>query len=121
MIRQLLQGAASAQKAGMGLGQQIEQMANGLDIIKNAGINDADIEFIAGSIGRLSKALNSFAVNNEKRYKGVVQAVQMLQMLGSIDERTIDNIENLSSVNVSSIKNIVELISSLNFKGLTKK
>ena len=45
----------------------------------------------------------------------------MLQMLGSIDERTIDNIENLSSVNVSSIKNIVELISSLNFKGLTKK
>ena len=118
MIRQLLQGAASAQKAGMGLGQQIEQMANGLDIIKNAGINDADIEFIAGSIGRLSKALNSFSVNNEKRYKGVVQAVQML---GSIDERTIDNIENLSSVNVSSIKNIVELISSLNFKGLTKK
>ena len=121
MIRQLLQGAASAQKAGMGLGQQIEQMANGLDIIKNAGINDADIEFIAGSIGRLSKALNSFSVNNEKRYKGVVQAVQMLQMLGSIDDRTIDNIENLSSINVNSIKNIIELVSSLNFKGLTKK
>ena len=43
MIRQLLQGAASAQQAGLGLGQQIEQMATGLNLIKESNINEADI------------------------------------------------------------------------------
>lgn len=108
MIRQLLQGAATAQAAGLGLGQQIEQMANGLDIIKSAGINDADVDMVAGSITRLATALNSFSVNNEVRSEGVVQAVSLLRLLGSVEKDTVKNIERLVSLDVDDMKQFNE-------------
>ena len=103
MIRQLLQGAATAQAAGLGLGQQIEQMANGLDIIKSA-----DVDMVAGSITRLATALNSFSVNNEVRSEGVVQAVSLLRLLGSVEKDTVKNIERLVSLDVDDMKQFNE-------------
>ena len=108
MIRQLLQGAATAQASGLGLGQQIEQMANGLDIIKSAGINDADVDMVSGSITRLATALNSFSVNNEVRSEGVVQAVSLLRLLGSVEKDTVKNIERLVSLDVDDMKQFNE-------------
>ena len=119
MIKQLLQGAASAQSAGLNLGQQIEQIASGLDVIKKAGINDADVDMVAGSIIRLSSALNTFGVNNKKREAGVVQAVRLLNELGSIPADVIENIIRLRRIG-SDLEFVSELVSTLgSFKGLT--
>ena len=82
---------------GLGVGQQVEQLANGLSMMKQNGVDDALLESVASGITQLSTALGTVAVGNEKRYKGVMSAVKMIQALGSVSPDIAQNISDLSA------------------------
>lgn len=66
-------------------------------MMKQNGVDDALMESVATGITQLSTALGTFAVNNDKRYKGVMSAVKMLQALGSVSPDIAQNISDLYS------------------------
>jgi hypothetical protein len=117
MIKDLLSGAAISQKAGLGLGQQIEQIANGLDIIKRAGIDERDIENVATGITQLSAAVKTFADAGVKSSKGVANALGVLNAIGSVNSDIVDNINELTNIKADDVAAVIQQINSLPVPG----
>ena len=117
MIKDLLSGAAISQKTGLGLGQQIEQIANGLDIIKRAGIDERDIENVATGITQLSAAVKTFADAGVKSSKGVANALGVLNAIGSVNSDIVDNINELTNIKADDVAAVIQQINSLPVPG----
>ena len=111
LIKDLLSGAAISQKAGLGLGQQIEQIANGLDIIKRSGVNERDIETVSTGITKLSAAIATFGDQGVKSSKGVANTLSVLNAIGSVNSDIVDNINELTEIKADKL---AELFASIN-------
>lgn len=114
LVTQLLAGVAGAANVNVSLGDQVQQLASGMAIMTEAGITDSDAQTVSHIISEIGNALGSIHID-EDSIKSVAVITATLQSLGKIDKDVIDNINNLKGLNVSTAKNIVKFISSLDF------
>ena len=112
LISELLGGATVSSEKTQSVGEQVEALARGMKMFKEAGITKADGQNVASIISTIGSSLNNIDLNS---YNGdsVLSIANALSTLGKIDSRIVDSINYFTNIEPSALKNITELINTL--------
>ena len=112
IIAQLLGGVSAAASKDIGLGQQIEQLSNGMKTLKDSGITDSDVRLVADMVSSLGAAIQSLELS-EVNMTSMVSLSQALAMLGSYAGEIVENINRLANIDHNGLQLTVEQLNNL--------
>lgn len=82
---------AAAGKSGVNVGDQVKALADGMGVLKQAGVTNADVKMVADMISMLGNAMAELEYNASGA-NAVTQIANALVALGSIPQDVIDTI-----------------------------
>jgi len=93
---------AAAGKSGVNVGDQVKALADGMGVLKQAGVTNADVKMVADMISMLGNAMAELEYNASGA-NAVTQIANALVALGSIPQDVIDTINQLTRVDYRAV------------------
>ena len=93
---------AAAGKSGVNVGDQVKVLADGMSVLKQAGVTNADVKMVADMISMLGNAMAELEYNASGA-NAVTQIANALVALGSIPQNVIDTINQLTRVDYRAV------------------
>ena len=93
---------AAAGKSGVNVGDQVKALADGMGVLKQAGVTNADVKMVADMISMLGNVMAELEYNASGA-NAVTQIANALVALGSIPQNVIDTINQLTRVDYRAI------------------
>ena len=93
---------AAAGKSGVNVGDQVKVLADGMSVLKQAGVTNADVKMVADMISMLGNTMAELEYNASGA-NAVTQIANALVALGSIPQDVIDTINQLTRVDYRAV------------------